>query len=61
MRLAGHVARVGGGEKRDTYGALVRKHEGKRHFGRSKRRWKDNIKMDLRERRWEVADQIHFA
>ena len=61
MRLAGYVARVGDGERRNTYGALVRKHEGNRHFGRSKRRWEDNIEMDLKERGNEVVDQIHLA
>jgi len=36
-------------EKRDLYGLLVGKPEGKRRFGRSRRRWEDNIKMDLQE------------
>jgi hypothetical protein len=42
MRWAGHVARMG--EK-----ILVGKPEGKRPLGRPRRRWEDNIKIDLRE------------
>jgi hypothetical protein len=34
-------------EKRDAYRALVGKPEGRRPLGRPKRRWEDNIKMDL--------------
>jgi hypothetical protein len=37
------------GEKRNAYRILVGKAEGKRPLGRSRRRWVDNIKMDLRE------------
>jgi hypothetical protein len=47
MRLAGHVARMG--MKRNTYRILVGKPEGKRPLGRPRRRWVDNIKMNLRE------------
>ena len=47
MRWAGHVARVG--EGRGVHRFLVGKPEGKRPLGRSRRRWDDNIKMDLRE------------
>jgi hypothetical protein len=47
MRWAGHVARVG--ETRNAYRILVRKPEGKRPLGRPRRRWVDNIKMDLTE------------
>ena len=47
MRWAVHVARVG--ERRGVYRLLVRKPEGKRRLGRSRRRWEDNIKMDLHE------------
>jgi hypothetical protein len=47
MRWAGHVARMG--EKRNAYRILVGKPEGKRPPGRPRRRWVDNIKMDLRE------------
>jgi hypothetical protein len=38
------------GERRGAYRALVGKHEGSRPLERPKRRWEDNIKMDLRER-----------
>jgi hypothetical protein len=38
--------------KRNAFGILVRKPEGKRHLGRPRRRWVDNIKMDLREIGW---------
>jgi len=40
---------------------LVRKPEGKRPLGRPRRRWEDNIKMDLREIGWEDVDWIHLA
>jgi hypothetical protein len=43
----GHVAHIG--EGRDVYGVLVGMPEGKRPLGRPRRRWDDNIKMDLRE------------
>jgi hypothetical protein len=45
MRWAGHVARMG--ENRNVYRLLVGKPEGKRPLGRPRRRWIDNIKMDL--------------
>ena len=47
MRWAGHVARMG--EGRGVHRVLVGKPEGKRPSGRSRRRWEDNIKMDLQE------------
>jgi hypothetical protein len=47
MRWAGHVARMG--EKRNAYRLLVEKTEGKRPLRRPRRRWVDNIKMDLLE------------
>ena len=47
MRWAGHVARIG--EGRGVHRVLVGKTEGKRPLGRPRRRWEDNIKMDLRE------------
>jgi hypothetical protein len=37
------------GENRNVYGILVGMPEGKRQLGRPRRRWVDNIKMDLRE------------
>src|SRR5215831_10162697 len=45
MRWAGHVARMG--EERGVHRVLVGKPEGKRPVGRPRRRWEDNIKMDL--------------
>jgi hypothetical protein len=45
MRWAGHVARMG--EMRGVYRILVEKPEGKRPLGRPRRRWEDNIKMDI--------------
>jgi hypothetical protein len=47
MRWAGHVARIG--EKRNAYRLFVRKPDRKRPLGRPRRRWRDNIKMDLLE------------
>jgi len=47
MRWAGFVARMGQG--RGVYRVLVGKPEGKRPLGRPRRRWEDNIKMDLQE------------
>jgi hypothetical protein len=38
------------GARRNAYTVLVGKPEGKRPLGRSRCRWEDNIKMDLRER-----------
>jgi hypothetical protein len=37
------------GEERGVYRVLVRKPEGKRSLGRPRRRWNDNIRMDLQE------------
>jgi hypothetical protein len=47
MRWAGHVARMR--EKRNVYKILVGKPEGERPLGRLRRKWEDNIKMDIRE------------
>ena len=47
MRWAGHVARMG--EDRGVHRVLVGKPEGKRPLWRPRRRWEDNIKMDLLE------------
>jgi hypothetical protein len=45
LRWAGHVARMG--ERRGAYRALVGKPEGRRPLRRPRRRWEDNIKVDL--------------
>ena len=47
IRWAGHMARIG--EGRVVHRVLVGKPEGKRPLGRPKRRWEDNIKMDLQK------------
>jgi hypothetical protein len=54
MRWAGYVARMG--EKRNAYRILVRMPERKRPLGRPRRRWVDNIKLDLREIGWDWID-----
>jgi hypothetical protein len=59
MRWAGRVARMG--EKRNAYRILVESPEGKRPLGRPRRRWVDNIKMDLREIGWGGKDWIDLA
>jgi hypothetical protein len=56
MRWAGHVARMG--EKRNVHRLLVGKPERKRPLGRPRRRWIDNIKMDLLEIEVSVVDWI---
>jgi hypothetical protein len=45
------------GETRNAYRILVGKPEGKRPLGRPRRRWVDNIKMDLGEIGWDVMDR----
>ena len=47
MRCAGHVARMG--EEMGVYRVVVGKPEGRRPLGRPRRRWVDNIRMDLQE------------
>jgi hypothetical protein len=47
IKWAGHVARMR--EDRRVHRMLVEKPEGKRPLGRPRRRWEDNIKMDLQE------------
>jgi hypothetical protein len=49
------------GEKRNVYRLLVGKPEGKRPLRRPKRRWIDNIKMDLLETGLNVVDWISLA
>jgi hypothetical protein len=45
------------GEKRNAYRILGRKPEGKRPLVRPRRRWVDNIKIDLREIGWDGLDR----
>ena len=59
MRLAGHVASMG--EERVVYRVLVGKLEGKRPLGRPRRRWVDNIRMDLQEVGCGHVDWIGLA
>jgi hypothetical protein len=49
------------GEKRTAYRILVGKPEEKRPLGRPRRRWEDNIRMDLREIGWGGMDWIDLA
>jgi hypothetical protein len=49
------------GEKKHAYSLLVGKPEGTRSLGRTRRRWVDNIKMDLLERGWSGVDWIGLA
>jgi hypothetical protein len=56
MRWAGPVAQTG--EGRGVYRGLVGKPDGKRPLGRPRRRWEDNIKMDLQEVECEGMDWI---
>jgi hypothetical protein len=46
------------GEKGNAYRILVGKPEGKRPLGRTRYRWVNNIKMDLRELEWDGMDWI---
>jgi hypothetical protein len=59
MRLAAHVARMG--EGRGVYRVSVGRTEGKRPLGRSRYRWEDNIKMDLREIGIDGANWIRLV
>jgi hypothetical protein len=59
MRWASHVARMG--EKRNACRILVGKPGGKRPLGRPRRRWEDNIKMDLRKIGWGGIDWIDLT
>jgi len=59
MRWAGHVALMG--ERRDVYRVLVGKPEGNRPLERPRRRWEDNIKMDLQEMKCGGMHWIELA
>jgi hypothetical protein len=59
MRRVGHLARTE--EKRKAYRLLVGKPEGKRPLERPRRRWVDNIRMDLGEVGWGDVDWIGLA
>jgi hypothetical protein len=49
------------GERRGAYRALVGKPEGRRPLGRPRRRWEDNLEMDLREVGGGGADGVDLA
>jgi hypothetical protein len=49
------------GDSRGVYRLLVRKPDGKIPLGRPRRRWEDNIRMDLQEVRLGVMDWIDLA
>jgi hypothetical protein len=59
MRWVGHVARMG--EGRGVYRVLIGMPEGKRLLGRPRRRWEDNIKMDLKVIGIDGANWIRLA
>ena len=59
MRWAGHVARMG--EERGLYRVLMGKPEGKRPLRRPRRRWVNNIRMDLQEVGFWFMDWIGLA
>jgi hypothetical protein len=46
---------------RNAYSILVGKPEWKRSLGKCRRRWEDNIRLDLKEIEWEVVDWMHLA
>jgi len=59
MRCAGHVAHMR--EERGMHRVLVGKPEGKRPLGRPRRRWEDNIKLDLQEVEEGCGDWMELA
>ena len=59
LRVTGHVARME--QSRNAYRVLVEKPAGKRPLGRPRRRWEDNIKMNLRKVGCDPRDWIALA
>ena len=59
MKWAGHVARMG--DRGDICCVLVGKPEGKRQLGRPRRKWEDNIKMNLQKVGCRSMDWIELA
>jgi hypothetical protein len=49
------------GKMRNAFGILIGKLEGKRPLARPRRRWVDNIKIDIRKIGWGVTDWIDLA
>jgi hypothetical protein len=58
MKWTGHVARMG--EGRGVYRVLVGRPEGQKPLGRFKRRWENNIKLDLREIEIDGANWVQL-
>jgi hypothetical protein len=58
MKWTGNTTQRG---VRNAYKIVIGTAEGKRPRGRCRRRWEDNIRMDLREIRWEGVDWMHLA
>jgi hypothetical protein len=61
MRWAWHVLVERMVEKRNANRILVGKPEGRRPLRRPRRRWVDNVKMDLREIGWDGVDWVDLA
>jgi hypothetical protein len=59
IKWAGHVARMG--ERRSAYRILVGKPERRRPLGRTRRRWVENMKIDLRDIGWDGIDWIDLV
>jgi hypothetical protein len=59
MRSAGHVVRIGNSEMHKKN--LAGKYEGMKPHRRPGNRWKDNIRMDFREKRLEAVDWIYLV
>jgi hypothetical protein len=57
----GRACSTNGGEKRNASMIMVGKPEGKRPLGRPRRRYTDNIKMNLKEIGWDGMDWINLA
>ena len=49
------------GKNKGVYRVLVGRPEGKRQLGKPRRRWEDNIKIDLQEVEWKCVDWIGLA
>jgi len=59
MRWAGHVAYIGAG--RGAYRVWVGRREWKESLAKPRRRWGDNIEIDLQEYGWRCVDWIDLA
>jgi hypothetical protein len=57
--MAGHVAYMG--KMMNANNILFGKHEGKRPLGRPQYRWEDNVRMYLKEIRWECVNWMYLA